>query len=155
MARKIRIQGKTYKVPNLDDLSLDDILILDMELQDRYHSSWVKVQEFVEDVGTLTEAEAAKHPMSTLMAGVTVWMVLRVAGQDVSMKEACSISPSQIEEVDDGPKDHQPKKGSKSRARKGSAVGTAGITPSVSSAPSEPLSTSSPQTSSTTSSASA
>lgn len=111
-APRIRIQGKTYKVPSLEDLSMDDILVLDAELQDRYHSSWVKVQEFALESGDLTAEEAEKHPMSTLMGGVTVWMVLRVSGkQEITMREALSIPSNAVEEVlVDGPKDRQPKK---------------------------------------------
>lgn len=128
---RIKIEGKAYKVPNLDDLSLDDILMLDMELQSRYGSSWVKVQEYVTEVGELDAAAAEKHPMSTLMAGVTVWMVLRVAGQDLSMREACAIPPSAIEAVDEGPKDHLPKKKSQTRKASGPAAVPAPVAATV------------------------
>src|SRR4051812_36465481 len=120
-APRIKIQGKTYKVPTLDELTLDDILLLDAELQERYSSSWAKVQQFAMETAEMSELEAALHPMATLMAGVTVWMVLRVAGKkSLTMQEALSIPPDSVQEiVMDGPKDHQPKR--KSKPRKASA----------------------------------
>ena len=123
---RIRIQGKTYKVPTLDDLSLDDIMVLDAELQERYRSSWMKVQKFAAETENMTEAQAEEHPMATLMSGVTVWMVLRVAGkQSITMQEALSIPSTAVEEVIvDGPKDHMPK-AKKKGTRKASAPATA------------------------------
>lgn len=111
-APRIKIQGRTYKVPSLDDLSYDDILMLDGELQDRYRSSWAKVQEFVRDTESLSPEQAESHPMATLMGGVTIWMVLRVAGKtEITMREALQIPSTAVEEITmDGPKDHQPKK---------------------------------------------
>lgn len=119
-APRIKIQGRTYKVPSLDDLSYDDILMLDGELQDRYRSSWAKVQEFVRDTDGMTPEQAESHPMATLMGGVTIWMVLRVAGKvEITMQEALQIPSTAVEEiVADGPKDHQPKK---RKPQKGSA----------------------------------
>jgi hypothetical protein len=122
---RIKIQGKTYKVPSMEDLSIDDILVLDAELQDRYRSSWVAVQRFVKDMDALPEDEqeaaAEDHPMGTLMGGVTVWMVLRVAGKaSITMQEALSIPMDSVEDVVmEAPKDHQPKK--KRPPRKSSA----------------------------------
>jgi hypothetical protein len=135
---RLKIQGKTYKVPALEDLTLDDIITLDAELQERYGSSWVKVQRFSQEMQALAESgrteaevEAAseEHPMATLMGGVTVWMVLRVAGKrEITMKEALAIPSTSVEEVVlEGPKDHMPAKkkaSKKSSTRKGSAPAT-------------------------------
>lgn len=141
--QRIRINGKAYKIPALEDLSLDDILILDADLQDRYRSSWVKVQEYVswsEKDPAETDAAHTKriesHAMSTLMAGVTVWMVLRTNGNpDISMKEALAVSPTAIEEVvPSAPKDRQPKKG-KSQSRKSSVPAVAPAVPQEGSSP--------------------
>lgn len=129
---RIRIQGKTYKVPALSDLSMDDILVLDLELQERYGSSWVKVQRFSQEMQALkesglpdeeTELIAQEHPMATLMEGVTVWMVLRVAGKtEITMQEALKIPSDAVEEVwMDAPKDRLPKK---RQPRKASAPAT-------------------------------
>lgn len=118
MTERIKIAGKIYKVPAMDDLTLDDILMLDAELQDRYRSSWVKVQEFVMWSTDKEEAEVEAHPASTLMAGVTVWMVLRISGKqpDITMREALAVPPSEIEDVETAaPKDRLSKKGKTSR----------------------------------------
>jgi hypothetical protein len=130
---RIKIQGKTYKVPALDDLSMDDILVLDAELQDRYHSSWVKVQEFALESGDLTKEQAAEHPMSTLMGGVTVWMVLRVAGKsEITMQEALRIPSNAVEEIMmDGPKDRQPPKKAAKRAPRKASAPVAVVPPSA------------------------
>lgn len=128
-APRLRIQGKTYKIPALDDLTMDDIIVLDAELQERYNSSWVKVQRFSSEMQQLkdsgkSDAEVERlseeHPMATLMGGVTVWMVLRVAGKaEITMREALAIPSTAVEEVIvDGPKDHQKKKSSASSRRR-------------------------------------
>lgn len=126
-APRIRIQGKTYKVPTIEDLTLDDILVLDAELQERYRSSWAKVQQFVRETAEMTEEEAELHPGATMMGGVTVWMVLRVsAKREISMQEALSIPSDSIEDVvTDGPKDRQPSKKA-ARSRKSSAAAAGG-----------------------------
>ncbi len=129
MAARMKIQGKTYKVPSMDDLTLDDIMVLDAELQERYRSSWVKVQQFVAEMDALPESEreaaSEKHPLATLMGGVTVWMVLRVAGKvSITMQEALAIPSTAVQElIPDVPKDHQAKK--KRSPRK--ASGPAGV----------------------------
>lgn len=124
MTERIKIDGKVYKVPAIDDLSFDDILVLDAELQGRYGTSWVDVQQYVMWSQGKSEREIESHPMSTRMAGVTIWMVLRLSGkQDITMREALSIPPSAIEDVETaGPKDHLPKGSKKSRKASVQAV---------------------------------
>lgn len=147
----MKIQGKTYKVPSMEDLTLDDIMVLDAELQERYRSSWVKVQQFVAEMDALPEAEreaaSETHPLATLMGGVTVWMVLRVAGKtSITMQEALSIPSTSVQElIADAPKDHQPKK---KAARKGSGRGGVSLLLQDESPQSSPQKTSSGQSAS-------
>lgn len=145
-APRIKIQGKTYKVPGLDDLSLDDILMLDAELQERYGSSWVKVQRYSQEMADLQDTLSAEdfaraseeHPTATLMAGVTVWMVLRCAGQsDITMREALAIPANSVEEViaPPAPKDRQPKKRKPPKASAPAAPDAPSTPPAISSLP--------------------
>lgn len=152
MAARMKIQGKTYKVPSMEDLTLDDIMVLDAELQERYRSSWVKVQQFVAEMDALPEDEreaaSETHALATLMGGVTVWMVLRVAGKtSITMQEALTIPSTSVEElIPDAPKDHQPKK--KSGSRKSSGRGGVSLLLQDESETSSPSTTSSAESAS-------
>jgi hypothetical protein len=128
---KFKIGGKIYKLdPNLDKLSLLDIISFDEQVADvGLHATWGQVMGWAGEISELADDARMSHPRGFLVMAATIWASRRLSGEKVSFSEIVALDLSGIEwlEAVAGPKDHLPKK-TTARTRKGSRAAVASVT---------------------------
>lgn len=110
---RFRIGGKVYRGRSLEDITLDDLIVFDSQAAEAgYHVTF-------DDLEALGSKDKLTTAESAILTAVTVWLMRRAAGEDITLKEAGKTKATDIEEVG-ATEDRKAPKGSKKSSRKAS-----------------------------------
>lgn len=110
MAGRFRLNGKTYEMSAINEISLKDLVLFNTQAEDMglRNFRWDDVERTYQEISKLkSPQEAAKHPNRHLMIAVTVWISRQKAGDNVTLEEAISFGMDEIEFLPD-PEDRKP-----------------------------------------------
>jgi len=117
---RFRINGKTYRVDLLDEISLKQMLLFDEQAEDMgLRARWADVEIAVQELEGGTPADFARHPRRNLLTSATVWAAQVLAGDQVTLDEAVGMPFKKIEWIE-APKDRRPPAKKKSASAKAS-----------------------------------
>jgi hypothetical protein len=92
---KIIIQGREYTAVADDSITLADLVVLKAQTG----LSRADLFDLFEQVQGLSEAQMQRSDEALLIAGVSVWLARRHAGEQLTLEEACDVPMGQVEFV--------------------------------------------------------
>ena len=92
---KIMIQGREYTAVADDSITLADLVVLKAQTG----LSRADLFDLFEQVQGLSEAQMQRSDEALLIAGVSVWLARRHAGEQLSLEQACDVPMGQVEFV--------------------------------------------------------
>lgn len=90
---KIIIQGKTYEGVLGDDVTLSDL----MAIKTATGMTRGDLEDLTKRVSKLSEKELQRSDEALIVAGVSVWLARRHAGEMLTLEEACAVKMSDVE----------------------------------------------------------
>lgn len=100
---KIIIQGREYAAVADDSITLADLVVLKAQTG----LSRADLFDLFESVKGLSEAQMQRSDEALLIAGVSVWLARRHAGEQLTLEEACDVPMGEVEFVRE-PSDPEP-----------------------------------------------
>ncbi len=92
---RFKLNGKVYLYTDMQDLTLLDIITLERDLADEgLPLTWTQILEAVERIAaaanTADVVELTRDPLLVLCRSITIWVSMRAAGDDVTIKDVLS-----------------------------------------------------------------
>jgi hypothetical protein len=118
-AERFRVDGKTYRVDALDEISLKEMLLFDDQAEDMgLRARWADVEQATIELQGATAKDFASHPRNKLIISAAIWVARRLSGEEISLDAAVGVPFKNFEWIE-SPKDHAPsaKKTAKPRSR--------------------------------------
>lgn len=92
---RFQIDGKTYSTATLDEITLKDLLLFEVQARDLgLDVTWAQLQERAAALDTADEAAADRDGL--LMMAATIWASRRMAGEDVTFGDAIDVPLASI-----------------------------------------------------------
>jgi hypothetical protein len=129
---RFKINGTVYAGQSIEDITLADAIMFDSYAAE---AGWGVTLDQVEEM-------AAKDSLtireSLIVTAVTVWLMRRAAGEDITLKDAAAVKASAIEEMPAAGDRKAPKAKKKPSSPKASAAAGDGVRPDVVQLPTSP-----------------
>lgn len=90
---KVILDGKAYDAVTPDSITLADLLAL----KSATGMSREDLEAVAAKVRGMTEAQQMRSDEALLLAGVSVWLARRHAGELLTLEEACAVPQSKVE----------------------------------------------------------
>lgn len=92
---KIIIQGRTYDGVLGDDVTLSDL----MAIKTATGMTRADLEDLTQRVSKLSEKELQRSDEALIVAGISVWLARRHAGEMLTLEEACAVPMTEVEFV--------------------------------------------------------